>query len=475
MASIRPIFNKDGEVVSYQIRVHRGRDSEGRQLTPYFTSWRVPENMKGKEKKIEKAVNDYAATFEAACKAGIVADNRQRFDEYALSYISNLKRRNASAETIEDYQERLARINAAIGYMKLSDISVRTLENFYDGLLKEGARVKSERAYVKVDIKQLLKEKGMTMQQVCDGAHISDSTLRDAVHGKALKMDTATKIAATIGVDLKTIFEVRKNNEPLSNITVLGYHRVISAVLSAAVKEGLIRDNPAAKATPPSATSESDPRFFEIDEIQKILEVVDKEPLYWRALVHLLAATGARRGEILGLTWDDIDFVDNQITINKSVSAAKGAGVYVHSTKTKSSIRRISVPEETMSVLREYKAWYDSNSSTLNTSNNVQRFLFARVNRGSTTPITPSAVNHYLNSLSAKCGMPHINPHAFRHTQASLLVCRNIDIATAAGRLGHSNPTTLLHTYTHVMEKMDRRASDTIANALFQKKDNNGN
>ena len=472
MASLRRKYDKDNKLVSCQIRVFRGRDSEGNQLTPYCTTWRVPEGMTAK--KAESELKKFAATFERDCKAGIVADSRQRFDEYSLTYVNSLKRRNASAETIEDYQERLARINAAIGYMKLSDICVRTLENFYDGLLKEGARVKAERAYAKVDIKQLLKEKGMTMKQVCDGAHISDSTLRDAVHGKALKMDTANKIAAAIGVDLKAIFEVRKNNEPLSNITVLGYHRVISAVLSAAVKEGIIRDNPAAKATPPSATSESDPRFFEIDEIQKILEVADKEPLYWRALVHLLAATGARRGEILGLTWDDIDFVDNQIAINKSVSAAKGTGVYIHPTKTKSSIRRISVPEETMSVLREYKAWYDSNSSALNTSNNVQRFLFARVNRGSTTPITPSAVNHYLNSLSAKCGLPHINPHAFRHTQASMLICGNTDIATAASRLGHSKPATTLNIYTHVMNKMDRAASDTIANALFRKKDNNG-
>lgn len=88
MANIQPRKNKDGEIISYSIRVHKGRDINGKQLKPYAMTWVVPQGMS--EKKIQSELNKAVVLFEKQCKEGIVADNKQTFEKYA-NYVLNLK------------------------------------------------------------------------------------------------------------------------------------------------------------------------------------------------------------------------------------------------------------------------------------------------------------------------------------------------------------------------------------------------
>lgn len=238
MASIAPKLDKDGNVVAYKIKVFLGYSSSGKQMTSCKT-WRVPANKSSKS--VQRELNTVVAEFEAACKKGEVVDCRQRFDTYADKYIRVLERKGASQETIRDYTERLSRINPYIGYMKLSEIKATHLNDMYDKLMSDGARKDAERAYAAVNIKQVLKDKGLTMKQVCDTAKISDSTLRDAVHQKALKVETAKRIADAMGIDYKRIFDVKTNSLPLSNINVINsiailwkycYNIIICKILS---------------------------------------------------------------------------------------------------------------------------------------------------------------------------------------------------------------------------------------------------
>ncbi len=90
MANIQSRKNKEGKIISYSIRVHKGRDAFGKQLKPYVMTWVVPEGWT--KSRIEKEVQAQAVIFEQKCKEGIIADNKQTFERYA-DYVIKLKER----------------------------------------------------------------------------------------------------------------------------------------------------------------------------------------------------------------------------------------------------------------------------------------------------------------------------------------------------------------------------------------------
>ena len=81
MANIEARRNKDGKIISYRIKVYKGRDSNGKRLKPYTKTWKIPENWS--DSKIQKELNRIATLFEEECKGGLVVDKRQTFSQYA--------------------------------------------------------------------------------------------------------------------------------------------------------------------------------------------------------------------------------------------------------------------------------------------------------------------------------------------------------------------------------------------------------
>lgn len=130
----------------------------------------------------------------------------------------------------------------------------------------------------------------------------------------------------------------RRTGGTLSNCTIRRYHRFISIVLSQAVKEGLIPMNVAARAEPPKV-EKHEPNYLQPTTIPLMLDALEREPLKWRMLVHLMLVTGARRGEILGLKWENVDFDNSRIYICRSISYTPDRGVYESTPKTASSKR----------------------------------------------------------------------------------------------------------------------------------------
>lgn len=130
----------------------------------------------------------------------------------------------------------------------------------------------------------------------------------------------------------------RRTGVTLSNCTIRRYHRFISIVLSQAVKEGLIPMNVAARAEPPKV-EKHEPNYLQPTTIPLMLDALEREPLKWRMLVHLMLVTGARRGEILSLKWENVDFDNSRIYICRSISYTPDRGVYESTPKTASSKR----------------------------------------------------------------------------------------------------------------------------------------
>lgn len=135
MANVQPRKNKLGEIISYSIRVHKGRDTNGKQLKPFCITWAVPEGLS--LKKIQTELQKQVILFEKHCKEGIVADNKQTFEKYALYVISLKERTGIKHRTIVRYNELLQRINPAIGHIKLSDLRPQHLNAFYEQLSQD--------------------------------------------------------------------------------------------------------------------------------------------------------------------------------------------------------------------------------------------------------------------------------------------------------------------------------------------------
>lgn len=176
-----------------------------------------------------------------------------------------------------------------------------------------------------------------------------------------------------------------------------------------------------------------------------------------------------RKGEALALTWDDINFEQCEININKSVVNFHGQ-LIVKDPKTKGSIRTIVMPECIMSLLAEHQASQRAEAERLTGYWQEHNLLFTRDNgtmMGYSTPYQSfkEIIKRY-NISYPDTPLPNISLHGLRHTCATLLLANNTDLITVAARLCHSNSSTTLNTYAHALKNGDRVASKILESQL---------
>lgn len=255
----------------------------------------------------------------------------------------------------------------------------------------------------------------------------------------------------------------KKTGGGLSPKTILEYHRLIHTIYAQALKEGLVMFNTADKATPP-AVRKKEAEFFEVEEVQKIMSCLAKEPLKWQTITQLLIASGARRGEIMGLKWSAVDFKNNRIKIAVNLLYDAKLGIYEDTSKTEES-RQLAIDPSVMKLLALHKKeqmiqrlklgdqWVDGN------------YCFTQANG---KPMHPDSITDWLSKFSKKYDLPHIHPHKFRHTQASILIYEGVDPVTVSKRLGHKKVSTTENIYAHIMSKADAEASAAVASVLYK-------
>ena len=471
MANITPRKNKDGEIISYRIRVARGYDSEGKQLKPYEMTWKPAPGMTSKQ--TEKELQRQATLFEEQCRQGLTGDGRQKFGEYA-QYVIDLKEKSGELRhhTVVRYRELLKRVNEGIGHIKLKDIRPQHLNRLYEELSKEGLRKNSAKAILKSreELHELISANRYTNKEkfIREAAELSCTTYRKALNGGRIALESAEKITAALNVSLNRLFEIEKDSRPLSPKTIREHHVLIHLVLHQAECELIIPYNPAAKAKPPKAERPA-ANYFEQEEVNRILEAAEKIPLKWKTIIHLLLVTGGRRGEVLGLTWENIDFTFNRIYVDKCVYYEADTGIYIDKPKTESSVRYIRLPVATMNLIKQYRdEYYLPLKESCGRNWTDSGFLFVRDSgEGAGTPMHPDSITGYCDKFSDKYGLKHINPHAFRHTAASLLYFAGMDTISISARLGHSKPSTTQNIYAHVMAEADSRAADCMGDIIL--------
>lgn len=160
MANVREYRDKTGKLVSYNIKVYRGQDMDGRQLAPYCTTF--PVELTWTEKFARKKAEAFAANFEKDCRMGITSASNKRFDEYC-EYVLTLKEQRGTIKhtTLTRYRELTKRIYPAMGHIKIANLQAPMLNQFYSnlqGIGLCGKTVKHYHALISVVLAQAVKE-----------------------------------------------------------------------------------------------------------------------------------------------------------------------------------------------------------------------------------------------------------------------------------------------------------------------------
>ena len=465
MASCRPYKDKNGKITSYQIRVSGGSDVSGKKIM-YTKTWKVPKTYKS-EKAIQKALDREAGKFEEACKRHEVTTDKRSFTEYAQYYI-DLATRDNKQRSIDFYNTLLPRINESIGNIQLSKLTAKDLNELYLNLQKEDVR-KDKKAVATDYMLKVKSQKKITHRKLALLSGLAENTVRIACQQKNIALKSAQKISDALGIPMDKAFNVvhSSSKNGLSAKTINHYHTFIHAVLRQAKREGIVTVNVAENATPPRV-KKKEAEFFEVEELLQIRAALDREPIKYKIMLSILTDTGIRRGELFGLCWDAIDFKGETIDIKRNVQRSKSKGLYVDTPKG-GDYRAISVDPEIIRLLKKYRAEeYEFKINIGNPDYNPQGFLFHQEN--GENPTDPSSLNHWMKGFEERHNLPHIYPHKFRHSQASILYAENIDVITISNRLGHKQVSTTQNIYGHLLKRSDRKASNAISNVLYRNK-----
>ncbi len=232
----------------------------------------------------------------------------------------------------------------------------------------------------------------------------------------------------------------------LSNKSVRTVHNVLHLAMEQAKKEGIIEVNPCDNCKVPKL-EKKEMQILPIEKMSEYLQKAEECGVY--AMFYLELSTGLRRGELLALTWQDVDEENLTISVNKAVSKIKG-GVEIREPKTENAVRTIAISEQMLAILHEEKAKHPQNP-----------LLFPSPKTGE--HYHPDAVSKLHKKLLKLAKIEEKIPlHSLRHTFSVVALQCGVDIKTLSKTLGHHSSAFTLDTYTHVTEKMNKSVADKV-------------
>ncbi len=431
MATIQKRTTKKG--ISYHITVSNGYDIAGKQIRKKTVY--TPE-LGMTEKQIERAVKKFAYEFEQKVLSGAILDGGKiTLESFYYKWLEEYAKISLEATTVEWY-DKLFKNNILpnLGHYKLSQLKPLSIQAFYNSLTKEGSKQ--------------------------DGGAYSPTTVKR-------------------------------------------FHAALSTVLNKAVEWELIPSNPAKKTSLPKPKAISDGiHCFTPEQAIIFLNALNNEytseykehtrdinnksytvnrytetraiPTQFKVLFNIALYGGLRRGELIALTWNDIDFEHRTVNINKSVAIVNNKPV-IKKPKNTSSERVITLPQSVIELISQWKIEQLSLRLKLGNLWEGNNYLFIQWNGKLMHPTTPyhtlkNIIDKYNNSVDDETlKLPQIRFHDLRHTSATLLISAHTDIKTVSARLGHAQTSTTMNIYAHSLKKLDEVASDTLENVLQNK------
>lgn len=255
-----------------------------------------------------------------------------------------------------------------------------------------------------------------------------------------------------------------KKQGKLSNNTLMHYYRLLSVMFETAFKWKLIPYNPVKDVESPKyRRKEAD--HYSKEEVQLLLDKLETEPLKYRIQILLALSAGLRAGELTGLKWENINFEENTIEINKATQYLPQEGIFEKDPKNETSNRLISVPKQIIDMLNLHKNDQEKKEEKHGDLWHDSGYVFTQWNG---LPIHPETPGKWFNKMLKRHELRKITFHQLRHTSATLLISSGQEIKSVSERLGHSNTTTTLNIYTHADKSTDKTAAEKLGNILFK-------
>lgn len=396
MAAIREQFTKDGRRY-FEIRVRCSREK------PETTTRWYPSEGRS-EKFIQRELQKAAAEFERQVKAGEVLGRSERKAREEMEAAEAAK-----IVTLRQYSKNVF----------MPDLTVTASEN--------------TRSNFQIQL---------------------DNHILPALGDFKLPEITTAQITALL---------LSMQSKGLKISTVIKTYTIMNMIFKKAYFEETIEKNPMDRVKRPRPTKaegrETQVEAFTGEELKRILDCLEREPLKWRAFIRLLIDTGCRRGEALGLTWENVNFRENSIQIAQSLNYTAQKGVYAEPPKSGKS-RTIYVDPAVMQLLKELKASYKVMKFTKDS------FVFLQDD--SSEPMHPTSPTHYFRQFGKRYGIENFHPHKLRHSFASVAITNGADIASVSEKLGHADKSTTLRMYTHADAESQKRASEIFRKAISQ-------
>lgn len=237
--------------------------------------------------------------------------------------------------------------------------------------------------------------------------------------------------------------------EKYAKKTIQTIHSIFCTAINKAVEMELITHNKYRNISIKKEDDINDSKinYLTKDEVEIFMRHAKQSHFHHYIIALMLLRTGIRKGELLGLKWEDIDFESKEIKIYKTRSEHG-----IKKPKTKSSIRNIRIDDTLISEIKQYSLWQKKNKLKYGTNYKESQFMITSPNG---QDFGSFGVNKVIDGIIKKSNLHHITPHGLRHTHAIMLLESGADIKFVSDRLGHSNISMTADVYLHITKKYE--------------------
>lgn len=250
---------------------------------------------------------------------------------------------------------------------------------------------------------------------------------------------------------------INDKDKPISNNSINKHMILLKKIFDVAIDDNIIKSNPC-HGIKKLQVSKQKMNFWTLDEFKLFIDALTEEEFVFKVFYMTAYFTGIRAGELLALTWEDIDFVRGEIHVNKTMSRINGKNV-ITSPKSAASNRYITINRKLSGLLLKWKKFQKEllTSYLLDAKFIEQATLFQQ---SPDVPIRETFGTKKIQRICKRANLQPIRLHDFRHSHVALLINNSEDIVTIKERMGHASITTTIDTYGHLFPNKQKSMSD---------------
>ena len=244
--------------------------------------------------------------------------------------------------------------------------------------------------------------------------------------------------------------------------TQLHYFRFLSTIFNTSYKLDMIKENPVAKISAPKVPRKQ-PQFLDLEQAKQTLELLKGADLKYQVGINILIYTGIRRGELIGLEWNAIDWENSTISIEQNTIYVDKT-IYTKDPKTETSIRTVDIPSNVLELLKRHKVAQRIERMKLGDQWQENNRILTQWNG---KIMHPDTISQWWKKFQIKNGFKNvISLHKLRHTYATLMLAiEDVDIKTVSELLGHSDISTT-NIYVHALKTRKKAAAESLQRKL---------